>query len=65
MVIVNFSKNTCHWCGGPLAFKCTCGYYSCVDCLRFPNEFGCVHEKQTEIESDDWVIYEAFNESSK
>lgn len=56
MVVINTKKLACHWCGSPDSFKCSCGFRTCLECKKFPNEKGCVHEKYEPIESDGWIL---------
>lgn len=56
MVTVNLASISCHWCGGPNAFLCTCGYRSCENCKLFPIDDKCVHRKYEPVESDGWDI---------
>lgn len=56
MVVINAKKYTCHWCGSALAYKCTCGYYTCSDCQNFPEQDHCVHKKYEQIKSDNWKV---------
>lgn len=53
---INFKKVECHWCGSLEAFKCTCGFYTCSDCKKYPVDDKCVHVKSEPVESDGWVI---------
>lgn len=56
-VIVNFNLGRkCAWCNSKDCFKCTCGKFTCIDCLRYPTNNGCVHKKYDEIVSDGWIL---------
>lgn len=56
-MLVNFKATKCKWCSTQDTFKCqSCGYYTCLECKRFPTENSCVHKAYEPIESDDWIV---------
>lgn len=59
-MLIDMSKRKCYWCGSIYCFKCTCGYYTCIDCKLFPNEFSCVHRKYVKVESDYWILPDVY-----